>query len=120
MSPESDGRSIILVLEDVEETRDGMEKLLTASGYRVIPATSEADAMGQAGREPPNLILVSLDCVEESYYRRRWKIDVLKLFTRLVQRLAERKRNVLQEGTQPLKFSRGRAARSRFSLAPGG
>ena len=64
MSTESDRRPIILVLEDVEETRDGMEKLLTASGYRVIPARTEAGAIGQAGREYPNLILVSLGGAE--------------------------------------------------------
>ena len=64
MSTENDRRSMILVLEDVEEIRDGMEKLLTASGYRVIPARSEADAIGQAEREHPNLILVSLGGVE--------------------------------------------------------
>jgi len=29
---------LILVMEDVHETRDGIEKLLTADGYRVAPA----------------------------------------------------------------------------------
>jgi len=38
MSTESDRRSIILVLEHVEEIRDGIEKLLAADGYRLIPA----------------------------------------------------------------------------------
>jgi CheY-like chemotaxis protein len=66
MSTETDRRSIILVLEDVEETRDGMEKLLTASGYRVIPARSEADAIGQARREHPSLILACLGGAESA------------------------------------------------------
>lgn len=64
MSTESDRRSIILVLDDVEETRDGLEKLLTADGYRVIPARSEADAIRQARLEPPGLILVGLGGAE--------------------------------------------------------
>jgi DNA-binding response OmpR family regulator len=64
MSTESDRRSMILVLEDVEETRDGIEELLKADGYRVIPARTEAGAIGQAGREHPNLILVGLGGTE--------------------------------------------------------
>jgi CheY-like chemotaxis protein len=51
---------IILVVEDVEETRDGIEKLLKADGYRVDPARDEADAVVRASRAHPNLILVSL------------------------------------------------------------
>jgi len=60
MSTETDQRSTILVLEDVEETRDGIEALLKTDGYRVVPARSEAEAVGQAQREPPSLILVCL------------------------------------------------------------
>ena len=52
---------IILVVEDIEETRDGIEKLLTADGYRVNPARDEDDAVDRAKREPPVLILVSVD-----------------------------------------------------------
>jgi CheY-like chemotaxis protein len=51
---------IILVVEDVEETRDGIEKLLTSDGYRVSPARDEYDAVDRAKREPPDLILVSV------------------------------------------------------------
>jgi DNA-binding response OmpR family regulator len=64
MSTENDRRSIILVLEDVEETRDGLEQLLTADGYRVIPARSEAEAIGQARCEHPGLILACLGGAE--------------------------------------------------------
>jgi two-component system nitrogen regulation response regulator NtrX len=60
VSTENDQPSTILVLEDVEETRDGIEALLKADGYHVVPARSEAEAIGQAQREPPSLILVSL------------------------------------------------------------
>ena len=51
---------IILVLEDVNETRDGIEKLLKADGYRVALARDEADAIESAQRQRPDLILVSV------------------------------------------------------------
>ena len=60
MTKEYDGGALILVVEDVEETRDGIEKLLKADGYRVDPARGEEDAIVRARRERPNLILVSL------------------------------------------------------------
>lgn len=51
---------LILVVEDIEETRDGIEKLLKAEGYRVEPARSLEDAIQRAKRQPPDLLLVSL------------------------------------------------------------
>jgi DNA-binding response OmpR family regulator len=60
MSKESGGSPIILVVEDIEETRDGIEKLLKADGYRVDPARDEHDAVARALRDPPDLILMSL------------------------------------------------------------
>jgi len=60
MAKKYDDGALILVVEDVEETRDGIEKLLEADGYRVDPARSEEDAVMRARRESPNLILVSL------------------------------------------------------------
>jgi len=60
MAKKHDDGALILVVEDVEETRDGIEKLLEADGYRVDPARSEEDAVMRARRESPNLILVSL------------------------------------------------------------
>ena len=51
---------IILVVEDVHETRDGIEKLLKADGYRVALARDERDAIESAHRTRPDLILVSL------------------------------------------------------------
>lgn len=51
---------LILVLEDVHETRDGIEKLLTADGYRVAPARDELDTIESAQHTQPDLILVSL------------------------------------------------------------
>jgi CheY-like chemotaxis protein len=51
---------LILVVEDVHETRDGIEKLLTADGYHVVVARDEPDAIETAERLRPDLILVSL------------------------------------------------------------
>lgn len=51
---------IVLVVADVEETRDGIEALLSGDGYRVYPARDENDAVSRASREPPDLVLVSL------------------------------------------------------------
>jgi two-component system alkaline phosphatase synthesis response regulator PhoP len=51
---------IILVVEDVHETRDGIEKLLNADGYHVAVARDEHDAIKSALLERPDLILVSL------------------------------------------------------------
>ena len=41
MNNESDTNSIILVVEDINETRDGIEKLLKADEYRVTLARDE-------------------------------------------------------------------------------
>jgi CheY-like chemotaxis protein len=51
---------LILVVEDVYETRDGIEKLLTADGYHVVGARDERDAIETGERLQPDLILVSL------------------------------------------------------------
>src|ERR1041384_1036773 len=51
---------LILVVEDVHETRDGIEKLLKVDGYRVMLARDELDAIESAQRQRPDLILVSL------------------------------------------------------------
>lgn len=50
---------LILIVEGVEEIRDGLEKLLSADGYRVNPARNEAEARERAGHETPDLILLS-------------------------------------------------------------
>ena len=60
MNTENVGIRIILVVEDVHETRDGIEKLLKADGYRVAVARDELDAIASAERQCPDLILVSL------------------------------------------------------------
>lgn len=60
MATEADMSPIILVVEDVHETRDGIETLLTADHYRVAVARDERDAIENAQRTKPDLILVSL------------------------------------------------------------
>jgi CheY-like chemotaxis protein len=50
----------ILVVEDVEETRNAIERLLTANGYRVRAGHNEDDAIESARLHSPDLILVSL------------------------------------------------------------
>ena len=55
-----EGGWLILVVEDIEETRDGIEKLLKADGYRVVLARTVEDAILRAKNEPPDLLLVSL------------------------------------------------------------
>ena len=51
---------VILVVEDVAETRDGIERLLGADGYCVEVARNQLDAILSARRQRPDLILVSL------------------------------------------------------------
>ena len=50
---------LILVVEDVRETSDGIEKLLKVDGYRVALARDELDAIETAKLRRPDLILVS-------------------------------------------------------------
>ena len=60
MNKENDTSLIILVVEDIHETRDGIEKLLKVDGYRVAVARDERDAIESAQRLRPDMILVSL------------------------------------------------------------
>jgi len=60
MTREYDTPPTILVVEDVHETRDGIEKLLMTDGYRVALARNERDAIESVQRTRPDLILVSL------------------------------------------------------------
>jgi DNA-binding response OmpR family regulator len=60
MRTTSDGGPIILLVHDVEETRDGIEKLLKVDGYRVDSARYEGDAVATALRRAPKLIMVNL------------------------------------------------------------
>ena len=50
---------LILVVENVDETRAGIDTLLKADGYRVALASAEREAINIARLERPDLILVS-------------------------------------------------------------
>ena len=50
---------LILVVEDVRETSDGIERLLKADGYRVSLARDELDAVESAKLRRLHLILVT-------------------------------------------------------------
>ena len=52
--------ALILVVEDVRETSEGIERLLKADGYRVALASDELDAIESVQLRRPDLILVSL------------------------------------------------------------
>lgn len=56
----NDGQTI-LVVDDVEETLDGIKEMLTRDGYRVYTARDELEAMDKARFSSPDLILISLD-----------------------------------------------------------
>jgi|GEM_PF-1306103 len=57
---------LILVVEDVYETRAGIDTLLKADGYRVALASTEFEAGIGHQTEPPNLILVSGSVVPDN------------------------------------------------------
>jgi CheY-like chemotaxis protein len=50
---------LILVVDEVEETRDAIETLLRANTYRVSAARDERCAVERASRQRPELILMS-------------------------------------------------------------
>ena len=51
--------ALILVVEDVHEISDGIEKLLKADGYRIALARDELEAIESARLTRPDLILVN-------------------------------------------------------------
>ena len=52
-------RALILVVEDVHEISDGIEKLLKADGYRVVLARDELEGIESARLRQPDLILLN-------------------------------------------------------------
>jgi putative two-component system response regulator len=53
-------RQTILIVDDTPDHLDILRRFLQSVGYRVLVATSSADAMDQAQREKPDLILAAL------------------------------------------------------------
>jgi DNA-binding response OmpR family regulator len=71
MSSNNKDAPLILVAENEQETRDGIEQLLGTDGYRVDSARDEDDAVARATRESPDLVLISLggsraDAIDEA------------------------------------------------------
>ena len=60
MSDEPQRRQVILVLDDIEETRDLIKKMLIGNGCCVNLARDEEDAISRARSQSPDLILMSL------------------------------------------------------------
>lgn len=69
----------ILVVNDVEPTRKGIETLLARDGYHVEAASGEGDAANAARRRQPELLLVTLNGEIE---------DVIKSVCRIRERAA--------------------------------
>src|SRR3954470_1661718 len=61
MDRDNDGASpVVMVVEDFEDNRFMMRRLLEMSGYRVLEAINGEDAVELARRERPSLILMDL------------------------------------------------------------
>ena len=50
----------VLLVEDTEDNRSMMKRLLEMSGYQVLEAVNGEEAVGVAGREQPRIILMDL------------------------------------------------------------
>ena len=61
MPVEDESRPVILLVEDIEETRYLLEKMLRKDGYCVDLARDEEDAIRRARSQSPDLILMSLN-----------------------------------------------------------
>ena len=61
MDERSDARPTVLVVEDFEDNRFMMRRLLEMSGYRVVEAVNGNQAVEAAERERPDIILMDLE-----------------------------------------------------------
>jgi CheY-like chemotaxis protein len=60
MNPDAAQKRKVLLVEDFEDNRFMMRRLLEMSGYNVIEATNGQEAVELAGRERPDAILMDL------------------------------------------------------------
>lgn len=60
MEEKSDSRPTVLVVEDFEDNRFMMRRLLEMSGYRVVEAVNGKQAVEKAQTELPDIILMDL------------------------------------------------------------
>jgi CheY-like chemotaxis protein len=60
MAERENGHLTVMVVEDFEDNRFMMRRLLEMSGYRVVEAVNGQEAVEKAGSEQPDLILMDL------------------------------------------------------------
>ena len=60
MDETNDSRRVVLVVEDFEDNRFMMRRLLEMSGYRVVEAVNGKQAVEAAASEHPDIILMDL------------------------------------------------------------
>jgi CheY-like chemotaxis protein len=60
MDETNDSRRVVLVVEDFEDNRFMMRRLLEMSGYRVVEAVNGNQAVEAAASEHPDIILMDL------------------------------------------------------------
>ena len=60
MDEGGDPRPVVLVVEDFEDNRFMMRRLLEMSGYRVVEAVNGNQAVEEAARQRPDIILMDL------------------------------------------------------------
>jgi CheY-like chemotaxis protein len=60
MDDKDDSRPTVLVVEDFEDNRFMMRRLLEMSGYRVVEAVNGNQAVERAASEDPDIILMDL------------------------------------------------------------
>jgi CheY-like chemotaxis protein len=60
MNEPGESRPIVLVVEDFEDNRFMMRRLLEMSGYRVVEAVNGNQAVERAASEQPDIILMDL------------------------------------------------------------
>ena len=60
MSDESNARPTVLVVEDFEDNRFMMRRLLEMSGYQVVEAVNGNQAVERAASDSPDIILMDL------------------------------------------------------------
>ena len=57
---DNDDEATVLLVEDTEDNRQMMGRLLEMSGFRVVEATNGQEAVDAAARENPKIILMDL------------------------------------------------------------
>ena len=75
--------SRILIVEDVQETRDSIKELLKSDGYQVDAVPDEDEAQDKIERNPPDLILHYMHRPTSRYSpRAAWSTRLLQLRSR--------------------------------------